>query len=301
MFSAEHPPEVLAPFPGLVPPPLLDGTPIWRRLLEMKTATLGTAYGDDLPVYLRSTYYNEYAAPGGAAETLASAMALADSDTPAGVASLHLWRARPARPFGDREVMILSTLRPAFKASVEIWLRFGAHQSELLRTIDALDQAVVVCNAAGRVAHATPEATRILAADPDQALVKTAVAQLAAEVRAMQFGAGTPTARKLVRTRLACYRMSACSYAAAGATTPMILVSLTLQPRWERSDDELRAAFGLSVAEVRIARLLAQGHRNATIADMLCISEHTVKRHTEGVLRKLGVSSRAQVGPRIAG
>jgi DNA-binding CsgD family transcriptional regulator len=64
-------------------------------------------------------------------------------------------------------------------------------------------------------------------------------------------------------------------------------------------DEALRLRFGLTRTEVRVARLLAEGRSNDGIAAEFEISPHTARHHTQHVLQKLGVSSRAQVGPKI--
>jgi two-component system response regulator DegU len=50
----------------------------------------------------------------------------------------------------------------------------------------------------------------------------------------------------------------------------------------------------LTSREVEVLSLLAQGHRNAEIADKLFISERTVKVHITNLFRKLGLSDRVQ-------
>jgi DNA-binding NarL/FixJ family response regulator len=52
-------------------------------------------------------------------------------------------------------------------------------------------------------------------------------------------------------------------------------------------------AMGLSRREVEVLRLVAQGESNAAIAAQLHLSEHTVKRHIQNVLAKLGLPTRA--------
>ncbi len=78
------------------------------------------------------------------------------------------------------------------------------------------------------------------------------------------------------------------------------LVLMTLQPIDPDVPDEvLRALLGLTPKEVVVARLLCDGRSNAGIATALCISRHTARHHVANVMRKLGVRSRAEVGPRI--
>jgi DNA-binding CsgD family transcriptional regulator len=51
--------------------------------------------------------------------------------------------------------------------------------------------------------------------------------------------------------------------------------------------------FGLSTRELEVLALVAQGHRNQRIAEMLVLSEHTVRRHVANILKKMDVPSRA--------
>ena len=73
-----------------------------------------------------------------------------------------------------------------------------------------------------------------------------------------------------------------------------VLVSIAAQQSG-LSADELQATHGLTRRQARIALLLAAGLSNREIADQLSISPHTVRRHTEQVMSKLNVRSRAQV------
>ena len=61
--------------------------------------------------------------------------------------------------------------------------------------------------------------------------------------------------------------------------------------RWQR--------FGFTPREIDVAILLAQGCSNATVARRLDISPHTARHHTQHVLDKLGVHSRAEAGARL--
>ena len=59
--------------------------------------------------------------------------------------------------------------------------------------------------------------------------------------------------------------------------------------------DGLRAGpgkAGLTGREVEVLRLVASGRSNRDIANTLVISEHTVARHVQNILHKVGASSR---------
>ena len=57
--------------------------------------------------------------------------------------------------------------------------------------------------------------------------------------------------------------------------------------------------FSLTPAEQRVARLLIKGENNKAIAATLGLSEHTARHHTERVLRKLDIRSRAGVAYKL--
>ena len=66
-------------------------------------------------------------------------------------------------------------------------------------------------------------------------------------------------------------------------------------------DEALRERYGLTARQAEVALLLAQGCSNAEIASRLGMSYYTARNHTEQVLGKLGVPSRAAVGALLYG
>jgi DNA-binding CsgD family transcriptional regulator len=62
---------------------------------------------------------------------------------------------------------------------------------------------------------------------------------------------------------------------------------------------ELGDRFGMTQQQARVAKLLIDGHSNASIATKLDVKVSTARSHVEHVRRKLGVRTRAQVVARL--
>jgi DNA-binding NarL/FixJ family response regulator len=63
----------------------------------------------------------------------------------------------------------------------------------------------------------------------------------------------------------------------------------------------LQMRYGLTAREMEVATLLSRGRSNTAIAAALHISTHTARHHTQRVLAKLGVHSRAEAGAKLRG
>jgi DNA-binding CsgD family transcriptional regulator len=297
MLSEEHDQKALAGFPDLLPPGLSDGTPIWNRLIELEVATLEMAYGPgDIERYYQSNYYGDYAAANGARETLAASFAVTGFG-PAGAASLHFWNDQHPNPpgFCERDVAILRLLFPAFQAGVNAHLRLGGIRKRFYALIDRLDTAVMVTDVAGKSLHESPALSRLIADDSHGADLRRRLTDLA--LRA----ATDPEARAMVITTGAHrYRATVADHVEAdGRGTPVRLISVDRLTARRRTAAELREEFGLTPSECRAVALLALGKSNAQLAAEMGISEFTARRHTERVLSKLGVKSRAEVAARL--
>jgi DNA-binding CsgD family transcriptional regulator len=188
--------------------------------------------------------------------------------------------------------------------------RLTAEQQAVVRALDAVPAHLAFYGLDGALVHANQALTRLLAGSADGARLRAEIEALARrlgdEHREQPDGCenGRALAREpdlrevasggryyLLRGSVVCLDLFG-----AGDT---VLVSVERPPAGTLSDAALRERFRLTGREVRIARLLGEGRTNAEIAERLYISPHTVRTHTERVLRKLGIRSRAEVGAKL--
>jgi DNA-binding CsgD family transcriptional regulator len=301
LFSEEHDPASLARYPEIENPPLSDGTTTWQHGLKVKVGTIERVYGDDYHLYVNSAYYNEYAAPNGAHDTL-FAITTALGGELRTAAALQYWHARPTGPrFGDRELLILAALFPAFRAGIQAYVSWWRHRESLARTLDVLGQATSIWNASGVEVHRTPAYASLAAADGAATLVAE-VANVAQSVLA--FLQPAMKSRRGTRTLGADVTVAGMRFAIAGAIhlmphehePPIVLVNVTRSASQPLTVDEVCRRRGLTPAEARVALLLADGYSNRQLAQELGIAEATARRHTERIFAKLAVSNRASVG-----
>ncbi|HNO88104.1 MAG TPA: response regulator transcription factor [Rhodocyclaceae bacterium] len=79
-----------------------------------------------------------------------------------------------------------------------------------------------------------------------------------------------------------------------GVFTPEATSGSDGSGRTRRASQAFAERFQLTAAQGRVLELVAQGKSNRDIADLLGLSEGTVKVHVSAILRSLGVTSRAQ-------
>jgi len=172
------------------------------------------------------------------------------------------------------------------------------------RLLDALARPILVAKANGLVVHQTPALRHCLMRSSiserrrleDE--LELAVARLSRRLRTL--GAFRKDERPVVlRRELATQRSS---YWLRGVYLPAdvmpgegtgILVELERMGTHRLGAEDLQPRFGLTPREAEVACLVARGLSDQAVATRLCISLRTAEHHTERVLRKLGVASRA--------
>lgn len=281
LYSDEHDAAALSRYPDLSPPTLSNGRTVYERVAQLGTATLEQVYGDSYDRYIHSAYYNEYAAPNGACDTLSLALPL----SPEGPTALHFWHEHPdGKCFSARDAVLLGLALPALEAGVEMHRRLARHQADLLRMLDELGHPILMFNQLAQLVHETPAATAMVAQDPESACLLDAARHLVAGREPVHTVA---TARSMYRLRLGLYSER------GEADLRIVFIDPVLPSRM--SDAQIAARFGLTTSEIAVAWLIATHQTSRDIGEALGVSTHTIKRHTESIFRKLGVQRRAQV------
>lgn len=221
-----------------------------------------------------------------------------------GNADALLWvshRRRAAIPFGSAAPDVLGVLVPAFQTGLSAIYRLDGTRAAL----DAAAAPLIAFDADGRIQYRTSALAKLLERDPAAESVVRAARQLALSAAAAfvrPSAAATPApSTRTVTTALDSYTLRATPLPeeAFGAERSIaVLVRPTSAPSLPTTA-ELEASFGLTQREAEVALQLASGATRKQIAAALAISPNTVRAHTEHVFQKLGVSTRAAVGPAI--
>jgi DNA-binding CsgD family transcriptional regulator len=259
-------------------------------------------HGRDM--YYASEYYNDFMRVWRCHHSTGM---VAPMDVEPGYAWLAVYRdAREDPPFDARARALMRLVLPAFSAGVRTYLRLAADRAMLAAVLDASGRRILLCNPRGESVQASAALERTLAADPERLALEAHMHDQARSVSGLRANGRTAddalgrSGERTVATGRGRYRLSA-SLAGEPAPKPVGVIIL-LEPLFREplSDDELRELYRLTPQEARVARQIGDGLRNDTISRRLGISSHTVRRHTEHILEKLGVASRAQVAERIS-
>ncbi|HEX7120074.1 MAG TPA: helix-turn-helix transcriptional regulator [Longimicrobiales bacterium] len=251
----------------------------------------------------RSEYYNDYVVP----NRLYDAVGLT-IDLDAGPAGLSFYHSRPCGArFGDRGLDLLRIVLPAFRAGLEVWHRVAWTRGRTMGLVDVLEDGIFLCDGGGRVLHMNRALRRLLERDPERDRLYDELRRRAGCFAQLVNRRADPVTdgvwqqlSAVVCTSAGRYRLRGTLIDTGGAApAACVLVTeedgaLPLPPV-----ETLCEAWGLTPRQATVARLLAEGRSNAEIAARLGISPHTARHHTESVLLKLGVRSRAEVAARL--
>jgi two-component system response regulator NreC len=180
------------------------------------------------------------------------------------------------------------------EADLEIAGEAGTGQ-DAMRSIDALEPDVVIMDITLPDISGIDATRRIKERHPDIAVVALTIH----EDEQYFFQMLIAGASGYVPKRAAPQDLIAAIRAAHGGEMYIYpsLAKLLVEDFLSRSgDEETKAAMnGLTPREQEVLSLLAEGKTNDEIADLLSISAHTVARHRENLMGKLGLHSRSEL------
>lgn len=233
------------------------------------------------------------------------------------IACLHFYHDQDHGPedsgrdgaFGKRGLQLLELLLPAWKAGVRQHLTLGACREQLNLLLDRLEEGVAIFDVAGRERYRNAALVQLLKADGQGTRIDSIIHLAGRRLAAAQVAkerltslANTLPLAQTVQTGSSRYSIetSHTNLPVLGSTPMIVVVVRPLRPA-PLTDSELIARFRLTPRECETARLLAAARSNTEVATTLGVTKHTARRHTEAVLRKLGVASRAAVGTVLRG
>ena len=275
---------------------------LWHKQVELGVWNRSVLFGPHIRTLYQSAYYEEFLLPLRAYDSIGLTVPLPTFPD----ATLYFHHESPhGRRFGRRGLSLLRLLRDAFSAGVTLQLSMAAQRSSLVRVLDEVSDAVLLFSSELRLVHANPAALEVLRADPGGEL-KQQVEDVARTVRSascVALVASTVERGKIAREVCVggiTYRMVGTLVGADIFTTETsILVNVQrVTPRLP-SRDQLQMRFGLTRKEGEVALLLAKGKTLDEVALQVHASRHTIRHHTENIMRKLNVHSRAELVPAL--
>jgi DNA-binding CsgD family transcriptional regulator len=286
--------------------PLEHRVPISEHALELGALNGELLQRTHLPANSAVECASDYIVLNEAFDWLALVAAMTPDQGIASVAQIVLHNEPSAdREFGNRGLALARLLVPAFRAGIMTHCRMSEERRVLGRVMDSLSEGILVCDPRGSVVHQSAVLIRLLSDDPEGAGVLTKM-RLIGQTLATLLGAPDPGRRNAadlienVQTGRALYRVRG-TIVGEGVLSPTTHILVALEQLSATLPDEagLRERFGLTPREARVCLLIASGKTNEQIAGTLCISRHTARHHTEKVLLKLRVKSRAEVAPTL--
>lgn len=222
-------------------------------------------------------------------------------------------RAKRLGPFEETEGGALETLMPHLQRSLGLHTRLAQMQSHILgmeAALDAFEHAVLGLGCDGKVVLVSREAGALLRAGDgirisngelstrDAAQNAHLKAAIAEAVRC-QFATSSVSASILIRRRSgAPLQLTIIPHRSSLPGRSALAALIFIGDPARRSPSKaalLRALYGLSPAEARIADLLAEGLTVREIADRLTASLETTRFHTKKILAKTGARRQAEL------
>jgi DNA-binding CsgD family transcriptional regulator len=230
-------------------------------------------------------------------------------------ASVSLYRDSSCPAFQDSELQILRFLAPHMQRAFKLHFRFSelsARSVGLETALDMLPTGVIFLGTKGEVVLMNRSA-RAFVAQKDGLLTNrdglraerlgesTMLEKAILQAVSTSNGAGVVSGGTVLVSRRARpplqIQISPIRNSVVQTSQPIAAVAFVLDPlRRERPAQEvLRALYGLTPAECRVALLLGDGHAPGKIAGMVGVSDNTVRSQIKSIFSKTGVKRQGEL------
>lgn len=190
---------------------------------------------------------------------------------------------------------LLNLMLPAFEANVHFRQCLLDRYADWTTRIDEMEEALAIFNVDGKEYYRNTTLRQLLSTEPLADALVEALRLFVAQLQTL----ATPQPGEMMTTSRN-ITLGYQSYYLRGYLDRFLLPIPTLMVAVERvsalpTPALLRSTFNLTPREVEVTQLLVQGFTDREVAKELFISVHTARRHSENVLRKLGISSRTGI------
>jgi DNA-binding CsgD family transcriptional regulator len=297
------PPDLVSALQALLPPPdwMLKGLER-RRQLGLNVAGFSDIH--DVEVVKRTPFYNDVVIPTRLFAPLVLAADFPGLPLPAVLGFTYDDEVIAVREL-PRNKQMLELLVPAFLASVGTHIRLSQQRAALASVLDSMSVGVTIVDVDGKIIDENQAMKALMAGDSERNRVRAAVRQASVGVANIVARRKSPDWAKQcevaeIRTASARYRIKT-TFAWGGLLhhRDAVLALTEAVPLHSLNSEQLESRFGLTGREIETAHLMARGHSNREIAAALSISVNTARRHSEHVLLKLDLHSRAAVAARL--
>lgn len=290
---------------------------VWREQGFAPACTESLCNGDR-SVYTESDIYHLAFGPYKIEDALCTILDIADRPAPVGrgryfaprgvpvTGMFCMYSERAGSPrFGVEGLELFTLLHPVIRSAAQTWHNLARWRAQLAGVVDQVSDALAIYTPAGKLVHANPALARLLDAERGRRAVEAEGSSMAVELwraGSMRHVAVESTATAFERELCigaVRYTLRATRMDAGLGPRAVVLVSVRARGTGGAPHRDLRRRFALTARQAEVATLLAAGASNAQIAAALGVTEHTARRHTEAVMRKMRVESRAQVAAKV--
>jgi DNA-binding CsgD family transcriptional regulator len=229
--------------------------------------------------------------------------------------SMSLFRSRSDSPFDVCDTEILTFLGPHLQRAFRLHCQFSeltARCEGLEKALDALAIGVIFFGANGQIVLANRAASSLMnehdgllatrdglgaERQTESSLLKKLIFDAVSTANGKGLGPGgmvlvSRSKRPPLQIMVSPIRSLALQF-----SQPIAAVAFLIDPakRLRPTTEVLRAMFGLTPAECRVALLLVDGHAPRLIAQMVGVTDHTVRSQIKSIYSKTGVRRQSEL------